>query len=600
MKRILYSTILWLAGHTAMATHLQGTVDSIINHVDPSINMGMVVVDLNTGETLYQRNPNQVLIPASNMKLFSEAAALLALGPDYRFQNQLTTDATLLEKGRLKGSLYLYLPGDPSLTQMDLDQLLSQLPSWGIKRIQGNVVLVSNNGTIPPYAPGRAPSDFKYSYGAPVAPLMLDENRLTITVNPSYRAGDSAFIELNEQHDDLPIDNQVKTASHASGCGVGFNIDESNHLVARGCVGVGQWAVQQRIAIQNPLRYSQELIRAHLKKQNVILDGQVILGSAPAKTLLLASHASEPITRLMAKTLKPSDNLYADSLFLHTAAKLNGSPVSWPEAEPIIKHFLQQQTGINLQNAVLIDGSGLSRQDRITAQQTVDLLRFLHNAFPLAYEYIAALPIAGQDGTLQRRFRKPTQQGFLRAKTGTMTGVMSLSGYLYSDNAHTLAFAIYINRRPGTKPSVSGQYRSLVDHLCDFFLHQKPDSRTVAENTKAHTRVAFQQQPTEYERQRGRFSKWRGLESAVKQALKGQAVTVLFRNNQLVLKDNDANINHVWSILQGLSKKYAFTVALRGKTTPANSPHNPQLLWIKTSNHGLQASRTWTLRDAVG
>ena len=599
MKRILRTFFLWAMGSAAMASPLQLAVDKIINQVDPNINMGMVVVDLNTGETLYQKNASRPFIPASNMKLFSDAAALMALGPDYRFQSQLSTDAPLIDQGVLKGAIYLHMPGDPSLTQEHLDQLLLPLTTWGVKRIQGNVVLVSNNNAVSAYAPGRTPSDFKYSYGAPVAPVVLDENRLTVTVNPAYRAGSAAFVELNDLHSSLFLDNQVKTAANASACGVDFSMDQDNHLTVRGCVGVGQWAVQQRIAIRNPLRYTQDLVRQHLNNLNIKLDGQVILGNAPPSSLLLSSHASKPINQLMADTLKPSDNLYADSLFLHAATKLNGTPLNWDQAQPVVKNFLQQQTGISLQSAVLTDGSGLSRYDLLTAQQTVDLLRFLHNRFPLAYEYIAALPIAGSDGTLQRRFRKPSQQGLLRAKTGTMTGVMSLSGYLYTANAHTLAFAIFINKKPGTKPAVSGRYRSMVDTLCDFLLKQKPDHRQVAETNAPYARVAYQQQPTQADRQRSKYARWRQLETAVKRALQGQAVSVIFRNDHLILKDQDGAPNKVWAVLQNLRKKYSFTVALQGKTAPSGNKSAPLLLWVKTDNQSAQVQRTWTLRESV-
>ena len=600
MKRILPSILLCSFWSTAMASNLQYAVDKLINQVDPSINMGVAIVDLNTGENLYQRNPSRPFIPASNMKLFSDAAALMALGPDYRFQSQLTTDATLLDQGDLKGSVYLHLPGDPSLTQDHLDKLLAQLTLWGVRRIQGNVVLVSNNSTVSAFAPGRSASDFKYSYGAPIAPIVLDENRLTITVNPAYRAGVPAFVELNDKCANLLVNNQVKTTSSGAGCGIDISMDQDNHLTVRGCIGVGQWAVQQRIAIRNPLRYAQDLVKLHLATLNIKLDGQVILGNAPPSSLLLASHVSKPITQLMADTLKPSDNLYADSLYLHAAAKLYGSPLNWSQAQPVVKNFLQQQTGISLLSAVLTDGSGLSRQDLLTAQQTVDLLRFLHNRFPLAYEYIAALPVAGFDGTLQRRFRKPTQQGLLRAKTGTMTGVISLSGYLYTANAHTLAFAIFINKTPGTKPSVSGRYRSLVDTLCDFFLRQKPDSHQIAQTQSPYARVAFQQQPTQADRQRSKYAKWRQLEYAVKRSLQGQNVNILFRNDQLVLNDQGADINKVWSVLQTLSKKYSFTIALHSNSAPTGNNHIPRILWVKTSKLGAQAQRTWTLRESVG
>ena len=124
MKKMLTSLFVCFIGPSAFAMTIQGAMDQLINNVDPTINMSAIVVDLNTGETLFQRNPTKLLVPASNMKLFSDAAALLALGPDYRFKSQLTTNASMMENGILKGSLYLHLPGDPSFTQENLDTLL--------------------------------------------------------------------------------------------------------------------------------------------------------------------------------------------------------------------------------------------------------------------------------------------------------------------------------------------------------------------------------------------------------------------------------------------------------------------------------------------
>jgi len=599
MKRTLPGILLSIISLAAFATNIQKSVDKLIDQVDPAINIGVSVVDLNTGDTLYQRNPTRAFIPASNMKLFSDAAALMVLGPDYHFQAQLSTNATSLEDGVLKGSIYLHLSGDPSLTQTHLAALLANLSSWGITRIQGDVVLVSNNQFVNAYAPGWMIEDLRYSYGAPLAPLMLDENRITVTVNPSHTAGQPALVELSDPNASILLNNQVKTKSKAGACGVDFSMDNDNKLSVRGCVATGQWAVQQRMAIRNPLRYTQAMVKQELTNSQIKLDGQVVLGNAPGNSLLLAAHDSKPVAQLLADTLKPSDNLYADSLYLHAAAKLHGAPLNWQQAQPVLKEFLQQQTGISLQSAVLTDGSGLSRYDLLTPQQTVGLLRFLHERFPLAYEYIAALPIAGHDGTLQKRFRKPTQQGLVRAKTGTMTGVVSLSGYLYTANAHTLAFAIFINGMPGTNPAVSGRYRYLVDALCDFFLKQKPNHNRFTMLKNPHARLAFQLNPTEADRQRKKKAKWRHLESALKNVLKGQAVTVLFRGDQLVLNDQSTDVNKVWAALQTLRKKYTFAVALHSKIAPTGGIYFPRLLWVKTTNQNTPAQRVWTVRESV-
>jgi D-alanyl-D-alanine carboxypeptidase/D-alanyl-D-alanine-endopeptidase (penicillin-binding protein 4) len=187
MKKFVYSLFVFLIYSQSQASTFQSAVNSIIDRVDPSINMSMLVVDLNTGEQLFSRNADRALIPASNMKLFSEAVALMALGPDYRFQRQLSTDATMLENGTLHGSIYLSLPGDPSFTSHHLKDLLAALNSWGIKRITGNVVLVNKNASIDPYPPGRDPRDITQGYGAPITPIIIDENRLTMIINPGQK-----------------------------------------------------------------------------------------------------------------------------------------------------------------------------------------------------------------------------------------------------------------------------------------------------------------------------------------------------------------------------------------------------------------------------
>lgn len=592
MRRILPALIFSTLSTALDAATLQQGADQLINQVDPNINMGITVVDLTTGTTLYQRNATHPFIPASNMKLFSDAAAIMALGPDYRFTSQLSTDAHSIQNGTLNGSLYIYFPGDPSFNQNNLASLLSKLSYWGVQRIQGNAVLVSNNQSIDPYPPGWLTEDLHYSYGAPIAPVVLDENRLTVTINPAEQDGKAALVELSEQNDGILINNRVKTRDDGKKCGVGISMDHDNNLTLTGCIGVGQWAVQQRLPIRNPLRYAQGSVQEQLENLHITLNGQVQLGRAPANTILLGTHASKSISNLMADTLKPSDNLYADSLYLHTATKLNGAPLNWPQAQPVVQNFIQQQTGINMASARLTDGSGLSRQDQLTPHQTAQLLKFLHDHFRLAFEYISALPIAGVDGTLQKRFRSPNQQGLLRAKTGTMTGVMGLSGYLYTANAHTLAFSIFINRRPGTKPQIAWKYRPLVDSLCTYFLKQKPALIQGAQDSNTFSKLAFQQNPTAIERHKRQIARWRSLEYHIKQALKGQSVSVIYRGDELILQDSNSNVNAVWGALQSVRRQSSFGVALESNTAPNSA--SAQLLWVKTNKQG---PRRWTIRE---
>lgn len=597
MQRIWSGLLFCLVCTVLHAGPLQTGIDKLIQRIDPDINIGIDIVDLRTGNVLYQRNAARAFIPASNMKLFSEAAALMVLGPGYRFKNHLSIQAKMIKNGTLHGTVYLHMSGDPSLTQNDVVKMLQVLRQWDIHTIKGQLVIVSANRHINAYAPGWMVEDLKYSYGAPLAPVILDENRLTLIVNPSHQPGKSALVEFKEQTANIIVNNQIKTRKKAKGCAIDYHMGQDNHLTVRGCVGKDQWAIQQGIAIRNPLLYTQEAIRAQLAKLHIQLNGKIVLGTAPKEALLLATHESKPVSQLLADALKPSDNLYADSLYLHAAAKLQGGPVNWEHAKSIMRQFLQKQTGIDLKTAVLTDGSGLSRHDQLTPRQTVQLLQFLHDRFSLAYEFIAALPIAGYDGTLQKRFLKPKQRGFVRAKTGTMTGIVTLSGYLYTANAHTLAFAIFINGMPGTPAAKSGRYRYLVDAVCDYFLKYKPQHKGLSTTPNPQAKLAFQNRPTQAELRQEKHRRWRKMESAVKKALARQPVSVLFRDNELVLLDHGTSTNQVWQTLVKLKQTFPFAVVLKSDALPPKINHGPLLVWHKHKN--TQAQRTWVIHEVL-
>jgi D-alanyl-D-alanine carboxypeptidase/D-alanyl-D-alanine-endopeptidase (penicillin-binding protein 4) len=571
-------------------------IDNLINQIDETLTIGVNITDLNTGVTIYQHNPHHPFIPASNMKLFSNAAALMVLGPDYRFENKLSIYGGRIQKGILTGMLYLHLPGDPSFTQKQLDRLISTLKNWHITCINGNVVIDSSHTTLSPYAPGWLIEDLAYDYGAPLAPVMIDANRMLITINPANHVGLPAIVEVDDNSASILIDNQVRTQNNSSHCGITLVMTQKNHLLIRGCVNVAQGAIQQKIAIRNPLLYAQGLIKQQLAQQHISLKGEIVLGHTPSGAMLIATTSSKSIAQLMADTLKPSDNLYADSLFLHAAHKLKGAPVNWKEASFLVKQFIQQQTGIDMQQAVLIDGSGLSRNDLLTPIQTVGLLQFLYNRFPLSYEYIAALPVSGRDGTLQQRLKKSTQQDLVRAKTGTMKGVASLSGYLFTANTHTLAFAIFINNR--LHKHFTGSYRHVIDTLCNYLLQQRPASLIKTKMVSSSERIRYQFNLTQAEQEQRSQIQWRRLENIVKLVFKGQPVTVLYRNDELVLHDNQSDDHQVLVALQTLQKKYPFAIALASKNKPKQLT-NSALLWTETSLLPTSVQRIWTLREAI-
>jgi D-alanyl-D-alanine carboxypeptidase/D-alanyl-D-alanine-endopeptidase (penicillin-binding protein 4) len=175
-----------------------------------------------------------------------------------------------------------------------------------------------------------------------------------------------------------------------------------------------------------------------------------------------------------------------------------------------------------------------------------------------------------------------------------MTGMNSLSGYMYTTNGHTLAFALFINRTPG---SSAGPGRPLLDALCTYLLQLNPGSNRLARVFAPHGRVEFQSHPTEGDVQRAHQGTWRRLESNVRLALKGQAVTVLYRNKELIIADHQADAGKVWAALKSIATKHPFSVALSASVLPVQPATKPKLLWIQAQTE--TNSRTWTIREAV-
>jgi D-alanyl-D-alanine carboxypeptidase/D-alanyl-D-alanine-endopeptidase (penicillin-binding protein 4) len=594
-RKLWLSLCLFGMASMSQANSVESSLNHLISRTDPNINMGMMVVDLTTGNTLYQHQANQLMSPASNMKLFSQAAAMLALGPEYEIPTTLSTDAKTLTNGRLNGSLYLHMPADPSFNHQALFALFNQLRNLGIQEITGDVIIQSDLASASPYPPGMTPRDEQYSYGAPVAPLILDENRLTVIVNPASKVGLPAVVETLSPEGVFDIDNQVVTRDSPKGCGVSVVLDNMGKIHAKGCVVGGQMALQFKTPIKYPVAYLADHVQYKLNQMGIAFHGNVKLGHMPATTIEIAKHHSKPLRHLMGLTLKPSDNLYANALYLLAANHIRQAPSNWTQAQDSVRQFLQQQTGINMANAVFGDGSGLSRFNRVTAYQTMSLLTYFYDRFPIAYEYISALPISGFDGTLKRRLNQSYQKGMIRAKTGTMTGIYSLSGYLVTKNRHTVAFAIYINRRADGHSRMRGSYRDFIDQMCSILLKSEPSN--------LHHPLFFyaknnpmQKATTALDLSRRQLASWRNLEFLIKKELRSQPVTVVYHQDELIILDTNSHDSVIWNAIKKIKNNRNIGVAVESLQAPNLGSDALNFLWVQKTplEH---ANRRWIIRS---
>jgi serine-type D-Ala-D-Ala carboxypeptidase/endopeptidase (penicillin-binding protein 4) len=381
--------------------------------------IGVFIKSLKTGEVLYLRNVYQPLMPASIMKILTAEAALLYLGSDYRFSTQLLTDASGVKNGVLQGNLYIVLSGDPTLVYSDLNELMGSLQDRGITAISGHVYIDNTAYDQHFYGPGWINKDKAFCYGAPISASIINHNCPPVSVHVTREAGRKKKVMT------------VNFYSDAIANGVVTDIPE----------------------------YNRALFKSILNKLGVEVYGSVTFGPAPRSLSLIAVHNSDPLPELVKDMLKKSDNVIAGALFKKLGQLYTNRPGSWENGGLAVSQILASQAGVKTTGMRLMDGSGLSVNNLATPAQFMQVLQFAYRNSKTSDHFISALPISGVDGTLKRRMGNIPRR--IRAKTGTISGVVSLAGYATSYNKEDLAFVIMINGNKG----LNWRFKSLEDKI---------------------------------------------------------------------------------------------------------------------------------------
>lgn len=463
---------------------VQRHLDQLITNTDKGNHLGIKIINMRDSSVLYEHNSDRNYVPASNQKIYTDAAALLYFGPDYQFKTLLLTDAKQVQGQTLEGNLYIKLSGDPTLTTDGLRNLLSKLREYGIRRITGDVVIDTSVFEDKPYGPGSSPSDSHFAYGAGKTPLILDQNNYSIIVSPASQAGLLATVEMNPANPYVHIKNGLTTVDSPKDCVIDFQMQDDLTIMARGCIGTGYKSAVKKLAISRPLQYAKALSKQMLVNQQVQLMGTVRQGKAPDTTKELGFVHSSPLSTIVADTLRVSNNVLADAVFLKIGAEYSGKMGTWQNSAQAVTEILQQQTGMPFIRTRISDGSGLSRYNTTSPAEMVHLLDHMYHNFPVAFEFIGALPKSGFDGSLYKRMQDRYYAGWVRAKTGTLIGVTSLSGYIATGDQQVLAFSMMSNGvQGGLKP-----YRHLEDDICKYL-----SSVVLTEGRMPDTRLTLSQ-----------------------------------------------------------------------------------------------------------
>ncbi len=408
-------------------------------------NVGIKIVSLTTGQTLYEHNAHKLFHPASNMKLLTTATALHQLGVDYRFKTVIGTDSTaMLTDSVLQGNLYIKGYGNPQLTLENLDWLARQVHQQGIRQVNGNIVCDATYFDSTRWPMGWMWDDQNSSDFVSVGSLVVNNNIVEITLIPGDSEGDTLQYQMNPPTTILEVVNQGVTVTDSVTDAVVAEREwqwPRNRIMIRGQMQVGQPAEVFEVDVLHPQRFVGDLFRQALNREGIKVSGNIQEGEMPASVRILAIHQSEPLSVIVLHTNKPSHNLSAEMLCKTLGAELSGVPGTWEKGLQAIRQYLAS-VGIDSTAYEIVDGSGVSRYNLLTPAQLVQLLVAVHQDNTIQPEFTASLPIAGVDGTLKQRMKGTPAENNLRAKTGTLSGVSTLSGYTETADREQLAFSI--------------------------------------------------------------------------------------------------------------------------------------------------------------
>ncbi|MBS1852206.1 MAG: D-alanyl-D-alanine carboxypeptidase/D-alanyl-D-alanine-endopeptidase [Acidobacteria bacterium] len=463
---------------------------------------GIQVVSLKTGKVLYAENADRLFTPASNTKLFTTAAALALIGPDYTFRTTVETSGLLDKHGRLTGDLVLVGRGDPNLSGRELpyirrtqrsdrpiqvlEQLADAVTQKGVKYIDGDVVADDSYFAFERYGEGWSQDDLVWADGAPVSALTINDNVVFVNILPADRAGERAFVSLTPFADYYRVDNRIITTPSGTGRKIFFNREPgSTVLTLWGNLPVDDPGANEALAIEDPAAFAATLFRQLLEARGIAVYGSQRTrhtdlaslstfsvtatargGDEPrsfsGKPLVLAEYQSKPLMDDIRVINKVSQNLHAEIL-LRLLGREKGTAGTVEGGLEVLRGFLNK-AGIAREQYLFYDGSGLSRQNLASPQAIVQLLGYAATQ-PWGEQFRETLPAAGVDGSLSERFKSSQIQGRIWAKTGSLGGVKSLSGYATTNRGDPVAFSILANNFNLPSKQILDAIDSVVDEV---------------------------------------------------------------------------------------------------------------------------------------
>jgi PBP4 family serine-type D-alanyl-D-alanine carboxypeptidase len=440
------------SSYPALKEELDGLlVDSLF----PPAHVGIKVFSLTNHEVLYALNAAHLFNPASNQKLFTSAAALALLGKDFQFATQFYLDSSDHPTLTIRGG------GDPLMSSREIDSIAQLLRPFVQRRplwtLHADLSLFDDRA----WGKGWMWDDEPDPSAMVISPLSVNGNSISLSIMPGHHVGDPVQIETDPPTGFVLLENHALTVEDTTKDSVIVErkwADGWNQIIVSGTLAISDSGEEVEVSLRNPHEYFLTLLKERLTECGIesFDGGDVSMTEEGPPALTFVRDIRSVVTYLN----KESDNLSSENLLKMIGAAKYGPPGTDEKGLRALKEFLSH-SGIDTTSLVLADGSGVSRYNLCSPNAIVGLLVSAHrNAeiFPAFYE---SLPIAGRDGTLAKRMRNTRAEGNLRAKTGSLSGISSLSGYVHSAGRELLAFSIMMQNFPGGPM----QYRAVQDRM---------------------------------------------------------------------------------------------------------------------------------------
>lgn len=496
MKRFFAVICLLLLSSCAVAqTISKGSDPQLVAAVDallenPAIAsgfQGVLIQSLKTGETLYERNADKTFLPASNNKLLTSGVALEKLGKDWVYRTRVYRTGKIDAKGILHGNLILQGSGDPLLSPDDLKELAAKVKSSGIRDITSGIAYDAQLFDNQALGEGWTWDDEPFYYSAQVSALNVNQNMAYIQVHPGKKAGAGATFVVGPEglnNKRLPTHLKstmnwyfrVRTGAAGSKKTLIFQRDRGANVIrVSGSIPLDIKPADNLptgVTLENPANFATELFFAGLQFRHARFSEwsryPFAQWAVPQDAVLVAEHVSAPLSIYLKRLNKPSDNLVAECLLKTVGAKVKGKGTANADGTgaTVAKEWFQS-IGMDTSRVRMADGSGLSRVNFVSPRNLVLLLTHLHSRPDFAVFY-DSLPIAGVDGSLRNRMKNTAAANNCHAKTGYVSQVSSLSGYVKTADGEDLVFSILMNNHLAPNSVCRTIQDNIVAKLADY------------------------------------------------------------------------------------------------------------------------------------